>query len=60
MTKRIITPFDIRLKYRFDTGEAPTYGKDEDHFYNYKGSLTHEYAEWLEELLCKALTASGK
>ena len=45
------TPLDIRLKYRFDTGEAPTYGRTSGQqagSCNYKGGLTHEYAEWLE------------
>jgi hypothetical protein len=42
-----MTTLDVRMKYRFDTGLSPTYGMDAMG-YNYKGGLTHEYAEWLE------------
>ena len=44
----MMTKLDIRIRYRFDTGLSPTYGKDENHMYNYKEGLTNEYAEWLE------------
>jgi len=37
-----MTPLQLRVKYRFDTGDYPTYN-----YYN--GGLTHQYAEWLEE-----------
>ena len=42
-----MTPIDLRIKYRFETGDSPTYGKD-SYGHNYKGGLTHEYAEWIE------------
>ena len=43
-----MTPIEVKIQYRFDTGLAPTYGYDKTGR-NYKGALTHEYAEWLEE-----------
>jgi hypothetical protein len=42
-----MTPIDVRIKYRFDTGLAPTYGHDRMG-HNYQGGLTDDYAEWLE------------
>lgn len=36
---------DIRIKYKFDTGEYPTFNNGLN---RYSGSLTQEYAEWLE------------
>ena len=60
-----MTPLDLRLKYKSETGNNPTYGSYDHgwgrnaHFdnetktwfsYDYKGSLTPEYAQWLEEL----------
>jgi len=46
-----MTEFDLRLFYRRETGFPPTYGKTRGHQAgcNYKGGLTHDYAEWLEE-----------
>jgi len=45
-----MTPIDLRLKYKSETGYAPTYGRFEDSWdtCNYKGALTHEYVEWIE------------
>jgi hypothetical protein len=50
-----MTAIDLRLKYRFDTGIYPTYGSFHHSFkystlYDYKGGLTPEYAQWLEQL----------
>jgi len=44
-----MTPIDLRIKYKSETGFVATYGKDSSKHYNYKGGLTHEYAEWLED-----------
>jgi hypothetical protein len=52
-----MTELDLRLKYKSETGEYPTYGRCKREFNpklnstigNYKGGLTHEYTEWLEE-----------
>jgi len=46
-----MTELDLRLKYKSETGYAPTYGKTGGPQFgcNYKGGLTHKYAEWLEE-----------
>jgi hypothetical protein len=42
-------PIEARIKYKFDTGCFPTYGADPETGYcNYRGGLTHYYAEWLE------------
>ena len=43
-----MTSFDLRIKYRSDTGISPTHGVDADGIHTYRGGLTHEYAEWLE------------
>ena len=54
-----MTAIDLRIKYKSETGEYPTYGRytTNEHGYksgaktaigNYQGGLTHEYAEWLE------------
>jgi hypothetical protein len=43
-----MTPLDLRIKYKFETGYSPTYGKDSQEYYNYRGALTHFYAIWLE------------
>lgn len=49
-----MTILDLRIKYRFDTGLPPTYGKYDINISgnqrgcNYKGSLTNQYGEWLE------------
>jgi hypothetical protein len=52
-----MTPLDLRIKYRFETGYSPTFGKDSisrynnhTNSYNYKGGLTPEYAEWIQSL----------
>jgi len=53
-----MTPLDLRIKYKFETGKIPTYGRDYDYakvnisplLYNYKGALTYEYAEWIQSL----------
>ena len=42
-----MTPLDLKIKYRFDTGLSPTFGKDKTG-HNYRGGYTQEYAEWLE------------
>jgi len=46
-----MTPLDLRIFYKSETGEYPTYGKSGGPQFsgNYKGGLTHEYAQWLEE-----------
>ncbi|MCK9446507.1 hypothetical protein M0Q50_06510 [bacterium] len=49
---------DLRIKYKLDTGYAPTYGRVTyygkkskfEHDCNYEGALTNEYAQWLENL----------
>jgi len=42
-------PIEVRIKYKFDTGLSPTYGRDpETRCCNYRGALTHDYTEWLE------------
>ena len=49
-----MTILDLRIKYRFDTGLPPTYGKYNTNITgnqpgcNYRGSLTNDYAKWLE------------
>jgi hypothetical protein len=54
-----MTILDLRIKYKSEMGLAPTYGRygEDDQLQllpfhvdscNYKGGLTHEYAEWLE------------
>ena len=49
-----MTPIDVRIKYKSETGFAPTYGRyklthgNTQGGCNYKGGLTQEYAEWLE------------
>jgi len=45
-----MTPLDLRIRYKSETGEYPTYGKSGGPQFsgNYKGGLTQEYAEWLE------------
>ncbi|MFA5152806.1 MAG: hypothetical protein WC554_09620 [Clostridia bacterium] len=55
-----MTALDLRIKYKSETGFALTYGRfgEDDQLQlfpfvsvkscNYKGGLTHEYAEWLE------------
>lgn len=46
-----MTPLELRMFYKADTGFAPTYGRTQEQqagSCNYKGGLTHEYAEWLE------------
>jgi len=46
---------DLRLKYKLETGCSPTLGKffinnsTGEMACNYKGDLTDEYAQWLEE-----------
>jgi len=57
-----MTQLDLRIKYKSETGFAPTYGRygEDDQLQlipylsfsscNYKGNLTHEYTEWLENL----------
>jgi hypothetical protein len=55
-----MTPIDLRIKYKFDTGLIPTYGKDTDNCYNYRGGLTNDYAEWLEnEVTIKRIVYKG-
>lgn len=46
-----MTELDLRIKYRSETGFPPTYGRTGGPQFgcNYKGALTHKYAEWLEE-----------
>lgn len=55
-----MTPLDLRIRYKSETGFAPTHGYDKFktfEFYddevskccNYKGSLAHSYIEWLED-----------
>ena len=39
----MITALDLRIQYRRDTGEDPTYGVR-----TYKGPLKWRYVEWLE------------
>jgi len=52
----MMTILDLRIKYRFDTGLPPTYGKYDTNITgnqpgcNYKGALTNDYAQWLENL----------
>ena len=49
-----MTPIDIRIKYKSETGLAPTYGRyklthgNTQSGCNYRGALTAEYVEWLE------------
>ncbi len=45
-----MTAIELRIKYKSETGLAPTWGRceDMDTVCNYKGGLTHEYVEWLE------------
>lgn len=43
-----MTSLELKIKYRFDTGCSPTFGKDKTG-YNYQSGLTQEYAKWLEE-----------
>ena len=48
-----MTQSELRMFYKADTGFAPTYGRTQypqAGSCNYKGGLTHEYAEWLEML----------
>jgi hypothetical protein len=46
-----MTPLQVRLKYKADTGYAPTYGKLFliEKCCSYKGHLKQEYGQWLEE-----------
>ena len=46
-----MSPLQLRLKYKADTGFAPTNGKDTTIWgdpCNYKGRLNQKYAEWIE------------
>ena len=45
-----MTELECRMKYKWDTGEDPTYGKYKEMktTCNYEGALTPEYATWLE------------
>ena len=42
-----MTALELRMKYKADTGYAPTYGNYAGNC-DYKGGLKHEYAVWLE------------
>lgn len=43
-----MTPKDLRLKYKFETGHEPGYYKKNRKYY-----LTGDYIIWLEEQYCK-------
>lgn len=43
----------LRIKYKSETGFAPTYGRikgEQRGSCNYQGGLTHEYAVWMQSL----------
>lgn len=45
-----MTPIDLRIKYRSETGLSPTYGRDRYDECNYRGALTYQYTEWIENI----------
>ena len=56
-----MTPIDVRIRYKFETGFAPTYGISYvQKGCNYRGGLTTEYAEWLEQGLSKIINTQKR
>jgi hypothetical protein len=52
-----MTEIDVRLKYKTETGYAPTYGISyEQKSCNYQGALKHAYAEWLENYIAENIS----